>query len=101
MDSQQSKLLIIDSDDNVGVALRQFSPKETVKFDSTEIKVQEEIKAGFKIALTDINNGEKIIKYGEVIGQATAPIKCGELVHVHNVEGIRGRGDKMTGSEIA
>jgi altronate dehydratase small subunit len=35
-----------------------------------------------------------VIKYGETIGLATSDISPGEHVHVHNVEGQRGRGDR-------
>ncbi len=41
---------------------------------------------GHKIALTDINKGENIIKYGYPIGKATRDIRTGEHVHTHNVE---------------
>lgn len=44
-----------------------------------------DIPAGHKIALTDIAAGEKVIKYGEVIGRATADIRAGDHVHTHNV----------------
>ncbi|GAF87433.1 unnamed protein product, partial [marine sediment metagenome] len=59
-----------------------------------DISLLQEIPFGHKLALLDIASGDKIIKYGEVIGQATTPIKKGEHVHVHNVEGLRGRGDR-------
>lgn len=48
---------------------------------------------GHKIAVCDISEGEPIIKYGEKIGIATASIKRGEHVHVHNLDSARGRGD--------
>ena len=51
------------------------------------------IPFGFKIALADIDGGESVLKYGEVIGYASRPIRRGELVHVHNLDGGRGRGD--------
>ena len=38
--------------------------------------------------------GEHIIKYGEVIGGASADIRKGEYVHIHNLEALRGRGDR-------
>ena len=44
------------------------------------------IPAGHKIALTDIAEGGKIIKYGEVIGTATCDIQSGDHVHTHNVK---------------
>jgi len=48
---------------------------------------------GHKIALTDLAPGEKIWKYGQCIGAASAPIRRGEYVHVHNMVALRGRGD--------
>lgn len=46
-----------------------------------------------KVALTTINTGEFVIKYGRPIGRATCDIAKGGLVGVHNMEGMRGRGD--------
>lgn len=43
------------------------------------------IPAGHKFAVKDIKKGEYIIKYGEIIGRATADIKKGEWVHTHNL----------------
>jgi len=40
-----------------------------------------------------------VLKYGEVIGRATTRIEAGELVHVQNMEGCRGRGDKTIEGE--
>lgn len=51
------------------------------------------IPYGHKIAVCDIAVGSPIIKYGEKIGVATAPIKRGDHVHVHNLDSDRGRGD--------
>jgi len=51
------------------------------------------IPFGHKVAICAISSGEKIIKYGEVIGKATRDIQIGEHTHVHNLGGCRGRGD--------
>lgn len=53
-----------------------------------------EVGYGHKVAIRDIASGDSILKYGKVIGQATQRIEKGEHVHVHNVEALRGRGDK-------
>lgn len=53
-----------------------------------------DVPFGHKIAVRDIQKGEKIMKYGECIGAALCDIKRGEYVHVHNLEALRGRGDK-------
>ncbi len=65
-----SDFVIINSRDNVGITL-------TGKGD---------IPAGHKYALKDVKKGDFIIKYGEIIGRATADIKEGEWVHSHNVK---------------
>ena len=52
------------------------------------------IPAGHKFAIQPIRKGEKVFKYGEVIGLATQDIQMGQYVHVHNIESCRGRGDK-------
>lgn len=44
------------------------------------------IPLGHKIALSDINAGENIIKYGQPIGYALSDIKTGDYVHVHNMK---------------
>lgn len=73
--------------------------------DGTEVEIRDkkgnispvnvigDIPYGHKIAVRDIQKGEAIIKYGESIGGASADIKRGEYVHVHNMEARRGRGD--------
>lgn len=40
---------------------------------------------GHKIAIRKIPAGDKVVKYSEVIGSATADIAVGEWVHTHNV----------------
>lgn len=43
--------------------------------------------------MRDIQKGEYIYKYGEIIGKATKEILAGYHAHVHNIESLRGRGD--------
>jgi hypothetical protein len=43
------------------------------------------IPRGHKIAVREISEGDKVLKYGEVIGEASQNIGLGNHVHVHNV----------------
>lgn len=43
------------------------------------------IRAGHKIALQQIGEGDSVLKYGRPIGRATAAIPVGSHVHIHNV----------------
>jgi altronate dehydratase small subunit len=55
------------------------------------IEAREEIPFGHKIALRKIPKSSPVIKYGERIGRAIQAIEPGELVHIHNVVGERGK----------
>ena len=55
--------------------------------------IKENISKGHKFATEDILKGQPIIKYGAHIGVANRNIKSGEWVHIHNIDGERGRGD--------
>ena len=50
-----------------------------------EISAKDNILFGHKISLQPIQKGDKVLKYGEVIGIATELIDTGKHVHVHNV----------------
>ena len=83
------QLQVIHPRDNVGVALENLKKGSQIQ----GVRVKEEIKIFFKVALRPIHEGEEILKYGEPIGIACAEIDEGELVHVHNIKSIRARGD--------
>ena len=76
----------IHDKDNVVIALEDMSAGEVLSVDGQELKLLADVKRGHKIALKDIEENEDIMKYGFAIGHATAPIKVGEHVHVHNVK---------------
>lgn len=92
------KSIVLTKKDNVATALEDIPSMNAlnIMIDNEErtINLLQPIQFGHKFAIKDIAESEDIIKYGEVIGRATKFIKCGEYVHVHNLEGTRGRGDK-------
>ena len=83
------KLLILDARDNVAVCLVDLETGDLIEQDNIKIKVINRIARGHKIASKEIAKGEGIIKYGERMGHAVAPIAVGEHVHVHNILGDR------------
>ena len=90
-------LIVINNQDNVGNAITDINPNEKAKYthesQQFEVHCNEKIAFGFKLALKKIKKGSDIIKYGVVIGKASIDIPEGNLVHIHNMEGHRGRGD--------
>jgi len=88
----------VTKEDNVAVVIRDVAVGETLMVHlGTEIlklATATAVPAGHKVALRDFKRGDRILKYGEVIGNASDDIPAGAHVHVHNLEGLRGRGDK-------
>lgn len=90
--------IVMDEKDNVATVLAEISEGQVVEYMKNgtieRVIASESIRFGHKIALQLIPAGAEVLKYGEVIGAATVDIQQGTHVHVHNIEGIRGRGDK-------
>lgn len=69
--------------DNVAIALSDLSQgSQLIEFDITLLSY---VPRGHKVALRNIAKGENVIRYGQIIGQATQAIALGEHVHVQNM----------------
>lgn len=80
--------VILSDKDNVATALVDLPAGDYMLGSGAgeaAITVPEDIRAGFKLALSDIGKGESIYKYGYLIGLATEDIEKGNRVHVHNL----------------
>jgi len=93
------KCVLLNGADSAAVALEDIPADTHVRVACEgvmhEVRLLEAIPFGHKFAVMPIARGEDILKYGEVIGRALADIAVGEHVHVHNLEGNRGRGDRL------
>ena len=81
--------------DNVATLLRGVVAGETVTVDAPQgrlaVVAREAVALCHKIAVADIPAGARIVKYGEIIGEAIAPIARGAWVHTHNLRSLRAR----------
>lgn len=82
----------INEKDKVAVCLTDIAAGTTLDI-CDGVTALEDIPAGHKIALFDIAEGEKVIKYGYSIGVAKEPIKKGAWIHTHNIK--TGLGDLL------
>ncbi|MDR7080017.1 altronate dehydratase small subunit [Neobacillus niacini] len=96
---QELTCVVMSENDNVATLLKDIESGEVLRYMVGEVKqelaAKQAIPFGHKIAIKPIQSSEHVVKYGQVIGAASAEITPGEHVHVHNIEGIRGRGDKV------
>lgn len=94
------KAIILHQSDNVATALADLSQGEIIKVSGHTTVITQAIPFGHKYALSDLKEGEVILKYGESIGHAGAVIRAGMHIHIHNVESQRGRGDQGEKNDI-
>jgi altronate dehydratase small subunit len=91
------RALVMHPKDNVATVIEEVQAGDRLEItggdEALSVTALEPIPFGFKIALQEIPPGGVIRKYGDTIGKAGKPIARGALVHVHNLEGTRGRGD--------
>ena len=87
------KGLVLNPNDNVGVALADLQPGTELdlktKGRALSVKLVEPIRYQHKFSVDHIDSGSKIVKFGEVIGKATRDIEPGQHVHMHNMVGLR------------
>jgi (2R)-sulfolactate sulfo-lyase subunit alpha len=86
-------LLVHSPKDNVGVvAVENLKAGNemlcVVTEDDSDFKLtaRDDVPIGHKVALTDLKEGDTVIKYGEDIGRMVADAPKGGHVHVHNLK---------------
>lgn len=87
--------ILIRHQDHVATLTGSVAAGDTVLItgqgETREIAALGDMPAGHKLAIRPIIQYEQILKYGEVIGEATQDIAEGEHVHVHNCWGVKAR----------
>lgn len=85
--------LVHDNGDSVGVIVveRSTAGKTLTGWvmdadETITIEAIDDIPLGHKIALTDLAEGDHVIKYGFPIGKTVAAITKGAHLHVHNTK---------------
>lgn len=88
-DGTKIDAIMVSDTDNVATCLDDIAAggDATIMLGKEFLKVRAEhdVPRGHKLAVMAIAKGDAIVKYGEVIGKASADIAKGAHVHVHNV----------------
>jgi (2R)-sulfolactate sulfo-lyase subunit alpha len=53
---------------------------------SFTVAAEDDIPIGHKLALTDLSEGQTVIKYGQDVGRIVAAVAKGRHVHTHNMK---------------
>lgn len=86
------QFLVHEKKDSVGVATIDINAEETAEglyMDTQEkiqIKVNQDVPLGHKVALKAHAVDDGVVKYGHDIGKVVEAIQAGGLVHIHNLK---------------
>ncbi len=96
------RAIVLDGKDNVATLIDPGRTGERCALQGEaggETVLLQDVPLGHKVCIRATAVGADVLKYGQVIGRASAALRVGEHVHVHNVESARGRGDRPKGGE--
>ena len=92
------KLIKVQPEDNVAVALINLVADEIVLFEKESIQIKSNVKAKHKVALSNFEIGDQIFMYGVLVGKANERIEKGGLLTVDNVKHQIEKVDRKTDS---
>jgi altronate dehydratase small subunit len=85
--------VVLNPTDELATALHHLKAGDVARFlvgtKAQELKMSTDVALCHKFAIRDVTLGEKLRKYGEIIGEASKPITAGEHAHVHNIKSLR------------
>ena len=79
----QSSVIRLHANDDVLIATQQLIPGSVIE--TEQLTVTDLIPPGHKVAAHAIKKGEKVRRYNQIIGFASADIAAGGHIHAHNL----------------
>src|SRR5437764_5745364 len=83
--TDENAAILLNRQDNIAVARVLLSPGQRVQIGDRSLNASDTIQPGHKVAIADIQAGDPVFRYGEVIGFARVAIPAGSHVHEHNL----------------
>lgn len=85
IETDAPRLLLMSPEDNCLIARTALAAGELVTIDGERIALPQAIPLGYKVARRALAAGEKVLRYGAIIGTASAPVAIGAMLHTHNL----------------
>ncbi len=84
--TNQPRLIRLHAKDNVAAVTAAVGVGQMLELEGRQIRAAASVPTGHKMAVAEIDAGEKVIKYGVPIGSALCRIQPGQYVHTHNLK---------------
>jgi len=85
MSNPSSSLLLMAPEDNCLIARIDLAAGSLVAIDGLPVALRDGVRLGHKVARRNLAPGDKVLRYGAIIGTATAAIPAGAHIHTHNL----------------
>jgi len=82
----KQQVLKVSPKDNVLVALTDLKKGQAIEFGGETFVLQDDVKAKHKFFTTDLNEGDKVIMYGVLVGKAQKFIAKGSWMSTENIK---------------
>lgn len=81
-----ARLVLLSPEDNCLIACTHLAAGTVVQLEGGSATLPRDIGLGHKLARRAIAAGEKVLKYGAVIGSLRVPVEAGAHIHTHNLD---------------
>ena len=79
------RLLLMSPEDNCLIARTMLAAGDVLAIDGVDIVLPEDVPLGYKVARRLLRPGDKVLRYGALIGTVTAEVLPGAKLHTHNL----------------
>ena len=79
------RLLLMAPEDNCLIARMPLAAGDVLEIDGAIVALSETIPLGYKVARRALKAGEKVLRYGAIIGTVSADVAQGAMLHTHNL----------------
>ncbi len=81
-----SPVILLHPDDNVLVCRADVAEGQVLSIDDRDVPALSAVGVGHKIARRNLAVGDRVSKYGALIGSMTDAVVAGQHVHLHNMK---------------
>ena len=79
------QVVLLNPADNVCIATGNLDGGAKITVGPHRVTLTGGVKLGHEIALQNLNVGDRVLRYGQIIGFATQPVLAGDWIHTHNI----------------
>jgi altronate dehydratase small subunit len=80
------RLILQSPQDNCLIAAARLEAGEVVLIEGERTTLRKTVELGHKLARRGLKAGDKVLRYGAIIGHASIDVETGEHLHTHNLE---------------